>query len=67
MTPLRIKLVIVTNLPVFMIYSGVATLTANRQVDQVRLFYAILGAGIPLFWFCVGSLIDKRRFTERPT
>jgi hypothetical protein len=66
-TPLRIKLVIVTNLPVFIVYSVVATLTANSQVDQVRLFYAIFDAGIPLFWFCVGSLIDQRRFRERTT
>jgi hypothetical protein len=59
-SPLKVKLVVLTNFPLFVIWSGVAELT-DKHVDQVRLFYILLGVGIPLFWFWMGSLIDRRQ------
>ena len=55
-----IKFVLLTNLPVVMVWGGFAGLTQNTNVDQVWLFYGVNGLGIPIFWFCIGSLIDRR-------
>ena len=54
------KFVLLTNLPVFLIWGGVSQLTANTDVNQALSFYLICGFGIPLFWFYIGSLIDRR-------
>jgi hypothetical protein len=54
----------VTNLPVFVVSVGVLGLTANTNVDQSKLFYIINGFGIPVFWFYIGSLIDRRRLRK---
>jgi hypothetical protein len=56
-----IKLVVLANLPVFIIWGGFVELTRNTNVDQLWLFYAINGLGIPVMWFCIGLLIDRRR------
>jgi hypothetical protein len=56
-----IKLVLLTNLPVIMVRAGFAGLTENKNVDQVWLFYGVNRLGIPAMWFCIGSLIDRRR------
>jgi hypothetical protein len=58
--PLHIKFVILTNLPVVIIWAVARDLTAHQPVNQFWLFYSINGIGIPLFWFWVGSLIDRR-------
>lgn len=62
---LPVKVVEVSNLPVFVISLAVAELTSNREVDQVPLFYGINSIGIPLFWYFIGSLIDRRRRKRR--
>lgn len=54
------KLMLLTNLPVFLIWGGVSQLTANTDVNQALSFYLICGTGIPIFWFYIGSLIDRR-------
>src|SRR5271170_7835553 len=56
-----VKFVGLTNLPVIIIWAGFAALTRNTNMDQVWLFYVIHGFGIPVLWFCIGSLIDRRR------
>jgi hypothetical protein len=56
-----IKFVVLANLPVFIIWEGFVGLTGNTNVDQLWSFYAINGLGIPVMWFCIGSLIDRRR------
>jgi hypothetical protein len=56
-----VKFVGLMNLPVFMVWSGFAGLTRTINVDQFWLFYVVNGFGIPAFWFCVGSLFDRRR------
>jgi hypothetical protein len=61
---LRIKFVILTNLPVFVVWGGAAELTVNTDLDQFRLFYLVHGFGIPAFWFYIGSLIDRRRLRQ---
>jgi hypothetical protein len=59
-----IKLVVLASFPVFIIWGGFAELTRNTNVDQLWLFYVINGFGIPVFWFCTGSLIDRRRLRK---
>ena len=54
------KFILLTNLPVFLIWGGVSQLTANTDVNQALSFYLICGFGIPLFWFYLGSLFDRR-------
>jgi hypothetical protein len=61
----KFKFVVWTNLPVFVIWGAVEELTSNTNADQFRLFYVINGLGIPAFWFCIGSLIDRRRRRKR--
>jgi hypothetical protein len=57
----HIKFVVLTNMPVFLVWAVIADLTANTSLNQVRLFYSINGIGIPLLWFGIGALIDFRR------
>ena len=52
--------VFLSNLPVFITSAAAADLTANRNVNQVWLFYGINGIGIPLFWYWIGTRIDRR-------
>jgi|HubBroStandDraft_4_1064222.scaffolds.fasta_scaffold44763_2 hypothetical protein len=56
-----VRFVGLTNLPVFIIWFGLVGLTRNTNVDQYWLFYVINGFEIPVLWFCIGSLIDRRR------
>jgi hypothetical protein len=56
-----VRFVGLTNLPVFIIWFGFVGLIRNTNVDQCWLFYVITGFGIPVLWFCIGSLIDRRR------
>jgi len=58
--PLYIKYVEVTNLPVFLAWAIIRVATESMQVDQFRLFYVFHGVGIPLFWYWMGALIDRR-------
>ncbi len=57
----RLKFLLFSNLPVFMVWNGIAALIRNTNLDQLRLFYLVNGLGIPAFWFFIGSLIDRRR------
>lgn len=61
-----IKFIGLTNLPVFIVWGGFVALTRNTNVDQFWLFYVVNGFGIPVFWFCIGSLIDRRRRRHSP-
>jgi hypothetical protein len=45
---------------VLLIWGGVSQLTANTDVNQALSFYLMCGFGIPIFWFYIGSLIDRR-------
>ena len=58
--PLHIKVVHLTNLPVMLIWAAAASLTYGREVNKVWLFYGINGVGIPLFWYWIGTRIDRR-------
>jgi hypothetical protein len=60
LTP-KFKFLFLSNLPVFMVWGGIAALTRNTNLDQLWMFYVITGFGIPVFWFFIGSLIDRRR------
>jgi hypothetical protein len=57
----KFKFLFLSNLPVFMVWGGIAALSRNTNFDQLWMFYVINGFGIPLFWFFIGSLIDRRR------
>src|SRR6202166_3967809 len=66
-TQARIKFIFFSNLPVFVVWGEVAELTRNTDIDQVHLFYLMNGFGIPVFWFYIGSLIDRRRIRKGAT
>jgi hypothetical protein len=58
--PVSIKYVLLANLPIFVVWGGLASLTRHTNVDQVCLFYAIFGIGVPALWFAIGSRIDRK-------
>src|ERR1700733_5812328 len=58
------KFLFLSNLPVFMVWGGIAALTRNTNFDQLWMFYVINGFGIPALWFFIGSLIDRRRLKQ---
>jgi hypothetical protein len=64
-SPLYTRVVILANLPVVLIWGGIADLTYDKRVDQAWLFYLFNGIGIPLFWFGIGWLFDQRRLVRR--
>lgn len=57
----KFKFLFLSNLPVFMAWGGIAALTRNTNLNQLRMFYFINGFGIPVFWYFIGSVIDRRR------
>jgi hypothetical protein len=60
-----VKVVVLSNFPVLVIWNLIRGLTENHVSDQFRVFYLVYGIGIPVLWFGVGSLIDRRRFKFR--
>ena len=62
------RVVALTNFPVFAI-SGASSwfLSYYVVVNQALLFYGINGIGIPLFWFWIGTRIDRRLRRQEAT
>ena len=52
--------VMLSNFPVLLSSAIVAELAFNREISQIWLFYGINGVGIPLFWYWIGTRIDRR-------
>jgi hypothetical protein len=57
-----VKFVVLSNFPVIVVWGVVASFTANLIADQFRVFYLVNGVGIPMLWFGIGFLFDRRRF-----
>jgi len=63
---LHTRIVALTNFPVFLISVAAAVLLSRAvTVNQVLLFYGMNGVGIPLFWYWIGTRIDRRLRRER--
>jgi hypothetical protein len=55
----RIKFVLLSNVPVILIWSALAEST-RAHLDQVWLFYLFNGLAIPVLWFAIGTFVDWR-------
>jgi hypothetical protein len=57
---LSTKIVILLNLPLFVLAGIAAQLDWRVGISQVWVFYSVNVLGIPVFWYLIGCVVERR-------